>query len=114
MALFDAHRQLYHLKNDANQNHGRTRSGDGQIGLPGRIGIMLHAPRHTHETQHIQGCKSKVETNQPAPKCTFTPIFVEWKADCLREPVAIAREKAEQRAGDQHVVEMGDQKQAVV
>ena len=75
---------------------------------------MRHAAGHAHEAQHIQGSKGQIKADQPAPEGAFAPIFLQTKADGLGEPIIITGKKAEQRTGDQHIVEMGDQKQAVV
>ena len=64
MTIPDAHRQLNHLQKDADQDHGDTPGGDDEEGMPGRVGVMLHAARHAHEAQDIQRNKSKVKANQ--------------------------------------------------
>ena len=42
------------------------------------------------------------------------PFFLEPKAERLREPVLVAGEIAEQRSGDEHVVEMRHQEGCIV
>ena len=61
-----------------------------------------------------RGKKARIKADQPAPEGAFAPIFLQTKADGLGEPIIITCQKAEQRTGDQHIVEMSDQKQAVV
>ncbi len=59
MALLNADYQLNSLKDYAEQDNGRAKCGNEQIGMPCRIVIMRHAAGHAHETQHIQGMNAR-------------------------------------------------------
>ncbi|VTR71382.1 hypothetical protein DESC_930049 [Desulfosarcina cetonica] len=110
----DAHPQLDALHDDAHQDQGGTARGNDQIGLPGRVPIVFHAPRHAHEPQNVKGGEGQVKTDDPAPEGALAPFLVQAKSDGLGKPVGVARKIAEHGTRNQHVVEMGNEKQAVV
>ena len=76
--------------------------------------VVLHPPRHAEKAQHVERHEGEVETDDPAPECGLTQPLMEPEPERLGEPVGVARERAEQHAADDHVVEVRHQKQAVV
>ena len=75
---------------------------------------MLHAAGHAHQARHIERHECEVEADEPAPERGFAPAVIELEAERLGEPIGVAGKGAEQDAGDDDVMEMGDQEHAVV
>src|SRR5262249_5381226 len=106
--------ELHDLADDAGENHDGTDLGDQQPRLPGENVVMLQAPRHAHQADHIEGHESEVEADEPAPERAPTPAFVELEAERLGEPINDPGEDAEYDARDDDMMEVGDQEHAVV
>jgi hypothetical protein len=66
------------------------------------------------QAQRVQRHEGQVEADQPAPERDLAPELVQREAEHLREPERHGRQAAEHHAADDHVVEVGDQEQAVV
>ncbi|KAG1250743.1 hypothetical protein G6F68_012647 [Rhizopus microsporus] len=81
---------------------------------PRRVVVLVHAPGHAHEAEHVQRHEGQVEADHPAGEGPLAQALVEGEAEHLREPVGKAGQVAEQRAADDGVVEVCDQEQAVV
>src|SRR5438034_47575 len=75
---------------------------------------MLEAPRHAHHAQDIERHEGEVEADEPAPEAGFAQSLVEGESERLGEPIIVAGHRAEYDAADDDVMEMGDQKDAVV
>ena len=93
-----------------------TRTGrcHQQPGLPAEHVIVLHAPGHAHQAEHIERHEGDMEADEPAPERALPQRFVEREAERLGEPIVVAREGAEHDAADDDVMEVRDQEQAVV
>ena len=96
------------------QNDDGADHRDQQPGLPSQIVVMLHAPGHAHQAQHVERHEGEMEADEPAPERGFAPAFVEREAECLGEPVIVAGHRAEHDAADDDVMEVRDQEHAVV
>src|SRR5579885_189597 len=75
---------------------------------------MLQAPRHPYEPRGVKGHKDNPEAYEREPEGRLAPAFVEPEAERLREPISEAGKASKHHAANNDVVEMGDQKKAVV
>ncbi len=114
VALEVAHHELHQEAADAQGDEARAGGGDHEPDLQGRILEVVDAARHAHQAQDVQGRERHPEAHHPQPEGAQAPGAVELVAEGLGEPVVDAGEQAEQHAADDHVVEVGDQEQAVV
>src|SRR5439155_27216863 len=73
-----------------------------------------HAARHAHEAEGVEWHESQIEADQPTPEGAFAPSFIEDDAERLGEPVHVTRKVTEERAWNQHVMEMRDQERRIV
>ncbi len=76
--------------------------------------IPLHAAAHTHHAKPIERHERDIEPGDPEPETAPAPDVVQAEPDCLRKPEVEPRQHAEERAGYEHVVEVGDQEHGVV
>src|SRR4029077_3072857 len=76
--------------------------------------VIWHPPRHAEETHGIERHEGDVEADQPEPEGSLAPAFMQAEAERFREPVGVTGKGAEQHAADDDIVEVSDQKQAVV
>src|SRR3989344_1253616 len=70
--------------------------------------------RHAHDAENIERDKCRAEANKPQPKGPFTKPLVEGEAKDLREPIREAGKKTKEHTADDHVVEVSDEKEAVM
>src|SRR6185312_6281424 len=70
--------------------------------------------RVAEQSDRVQGKESQNEAEDEAQRREEAPTLMKPEAEGLGEPEVIAGQHAEQRAGYQHVVEMGDQELGVV
>src|SRR3546814_1462267 len=87
---------------------------DHEPELQCRIFKVVQATRHAHEPEHVQRRERQPVTGEPEPERDLAPERIELEAHRLREPVVDGRKQTEQHAADDHVMEVRDQKQAVV
>ena len=66
--MADRYDELHDLADDARENDDNTDRGDNQPRLPRDNVVMLQAPRHAHQADHIEGHEGDVETDEPAPE----------------------------------------------
>src|ERR1700679_2978853 len=110
----DRNDELDDLAGDTSQDdHDANRRGH-QPGLPGRIVVMLHAPCHAHQAEHVKRHERNIEADEPAPERCLPPTFIERKTERLWEPIIEPGHHAEYDAANDDVVEMGDEEQAVM
>ena len=69
----DRHDELHDLADDARQNDDGTDRRHHQPRLPSENVVMLHAPGHAHQAQHIERHESEMEADEPAPERTPCP-----------------------------------------
>src|SRR5260370_36073666 len=79
-----------------------------------RVRIMLHAPRRTHEAQHVERREGEVEAEEPAPEHRFTKPLIQRESKGLRKPISDARHDTEDNATNYHIVKVRDQKQTIL
>jgi hypothetical protein len=114
LAMAEADHELRDLQPDSCEDDGDAGGRHEQPGMPlGNI-VMLHAPRHAHKAQHVEGHEGQIETEQPAPERGLPQALLEAEAESLREPEGVTGERAEQDAADDDVMEVRHEKQAVV
>ena len=78
------------------------------------VRIVLHAPRRTHESQHVERHEGEVEAEEPAPEHRFTKPLIQRETKGLGKPITDARHDTEDNAANDHIVKVRDQKQTVV
>src|SRR5262249_59789866 len=94
LAGADRHTELHDLAADSCENDDCTGFGEQQPRLPGENVVMLQAPGHAHQPNHIERHEREVEADEPAPERTPAPAFVEREAERLGEPIDVAGERA--------------------
>ena len=92
----------------------RAGGGDQEPRLPLGHVVVLHAPRHAHQAEHVERHEGDVEADDPEPERRLAQALVQAEAERLGKPVLVAGEHAEHHAADDDVVEVGDEEQAVV
>src|SRR6185369_13587160 len=70
--------------------------------------IVGDAPGHAGQAEEVHGEESDVESNGGQPEVPLAQGFVIQVAGPFREPVVDAAHDAHRGAGEQHVVEVGD------
>jgi len=83
LAITDRHNELHDLANDADQDDSGAECRRYQPRLPGQIVVMLHAPGHAHQAQHVERHEGDIEADEPAPERGFAPTFVELEPNTL-------------------------------
>ena len=106
--------ELRDLQGDAAQDDQGADARDQQPGVPLGPIVVLHAPRHALEADHVKRHEGDVEADEPAPEGGLAEPLIEREAEGLGEPVGVAGEGTEHHAADDHVVKVRHQEQAVV
>ncbi|EMH73405.1 hypothetical protein EHI8A_167850 [Entamoeba histolytica HM-1:IMSS-B] len=114
IAVADTDVEHPQLAQDAQGDDAGADGGGHQEGVPVGVVVVVQTTGHAHEAQHVQRHEGDIEADQPAPEGLLIQLLVQLEAEDLREPVDHAGEVAEHGAADDHVVEVGDQEQAVV
>src|SRR6185312_16508779 len=76
--------------------------------------IRIDPPRHALEAQDVHREKSQIETNEQDPEVQLPDGLVHQTPSHFRIPVIKATEQREERAPNQHVMEMRDNEKRVV
>src|SRR5262249_2418227 len=97
--MLNRYDELDNLADNTSENDDSTGRGNHQPRLPGENVIMLQAPRHAHQADHIERHEGDMETNEPAPECSRAPAFVEREAERLGKPIHVAGEYTEHDTG---------------
>src|SRR5262249_18414358 len=106
LATLNRHDELHDLTDDTGENNNGTSRSHQEPRLPGDDVVVLQAPRHAHQADHIERHEGEVKTDEPAPERTPAPAFVERETERLREPIDVAGEGAEHDAGDDDVMKV--------
>ena len=77
-----------------------------------RVGV--DAARHAVQPEHVHREEREVEAEQHQPEVKLADLLAQHRPDHLREPVVDAGEEAEDRAAEEHVVEVRDDEVGVV
>ena len=72
------------------------------------LGVVGDAARHALDADHVHRGERRVEEDERRPEVQLAEALVVHPARHLREPVVDAGEDREQRAAEQHVVDVGD------
>ena len=76
--------------------------------------IGVDAPRHPVQPQMMHGPERQVESDEQQREIPHSELFIEHSAGPLREPVIKCSEQRENRAADQHVMQMSDDEHGVM
>ena len=114
VAIADGDKNLHQLANNTEQDQHCANFSDQHPRMPGRVVIVVDTTGHAFETEDIQRHKGKEEANKPEPEGTDAPSFVHFEAKNLRSPEVHATDVTEVHTTDNHVMEVGNQEQAVM
>ena len=90
-------------------DHVRADRRDHVVGLPEAARIVrVDAPRHPHQPEQVLRQERHVEADEDEPELQLPELLVEHPAEQLRPPVGEAAEDREERAAEEHVVQVRD------
>src|SRR5689334_11771613 len=75
---------------------------------------MLQTPGHAKKTRDIKRHERHPKSCEAEPECGLAPTFMQPETKCLWKPVCQPRKCAKQNPADNNIMEMGNQKHAVV
>ena len=89
--------ELHHLERDADRDEHRADGRDQQPRLPLGHVVVLHAPRHAHQAEHVERHEGDVEADDPEPERRLAQALVQPEAERLGKPVGVAGEQRRTR-----------------
>src|SRR5271167_2358732 len=78
------------------------------------VRIVLHAPRRTHKSQHVQRHEGEIEAEEPAPEHRFAEPLIQRETEGLGKPITDARHDTEDNSTNRYIMKVRNQEQTVV
>ena len=94
---------------DPECHHERSNGGDEVVDLPASaVRVRVHAPRHSLQPEQVLREECQVHPDQHQPERELAEPLAELAPEHLRPPVVQPGEDAEDRAPEEHVMQVSD------